>query len=150
MAANVHHGKVVAAAICLHAAATAHDVVAISLAAAGSPLRDRAVISQARPYCRYAASQARVVLSVTITPPEETDPRGASLCDGPDTGRAVGRPSRPVSRTRANPRELAGAHGEAHAALLGCSVLPAVPVCLVDCDARVPVALAAAVNPVAR
>lgn len=53
MAANVHHGKVVAAAISRHAAATTQDADAISRAAAGSHLRDRAAASEARPYCRY-------------------------------------------------------------------------------------------------
>ncbi|HWR47852.1 MAG TPA: hypothetical protein VN327_09630 [Pseudonocardiaceae bacterium] len=38
MAANIHHGNVVADAICRHAAATAQDAEAISRAAAGSPL----------------------------------------------------------------------------------------------------------------
>ena len=78
MAANVHHGKVVAAAICRHAAATAQDAEAISRAAAGSPLGDRAVHSQARPYCRYAASQARAEVSKAITPPGELGICGAS------------------------------------------------------------------------
>ncbi|MBA2473095.1 MAG: hypothetical protein H0V41_12995 [Pseudonocardiales bacterium] len=52
MADRAHHGKVVAVVICRQAAATAQDAVAISRAATGSPLPDRAVISQARPYCR--------------------------------------------------------------------------------------------------
>jgi hypothetical protein len=52
MAAKIHQGNVVAAAICRQAAATAQDAAAISRDAAGSPLPDRAVVSQARPYCR--------------------------------------------------------------------------------------------------
>jgi hypothetical protein len=49
MAAKIHQGKVVAVAICRHAAATAQDATAISCAAAGSPSPVRAVVSQARP-----------------------------------------------------------------------------------------------------
>jgi hypothetical protein len=49
MAANTYHGRVVVVAICRHAAATAQDAEAISRAAAGSPLGERAVHSQARP-----------------------------------------------------------------------------------------------------
>jgi hypothetical protein len=40
MAAKVHQGKVVADAICRQAAATAHEVTAISCAVTGSPLPD--------------------------------------------------------------------------------------------------------------
>jgi hypothetical protein len=49
-----------------------------------------------------------------------------------------------------NPRELAAAHRETHAALPGCSALPVAPLGLVDGDGRVPAALVVAVKPVDR
>jgi hypothetical protein len=52
MAAKAHQGNLVATAIWRQAAATAHDAAAISRAATGSLLPHRAVVSQARPYCR--------------------------------------------------------------------------------------------------
>jgi nucleotide-binding universal stress UspA family protein len=48
-ATNVHHGNVVAAAICRHADATAADAAAICRAAPGSPFGERAVNSQVLP-----------------------------------------------------------------------------------------------------
>jgi hypothetical protein len=49
-----------------------------------------------------------------------------------------------------NSCELSGTHREAHAALPGCCTLPVLPVGLIGCEDRVPVALVAAVKPVAR
>jgi hypothetical protein len=49
MAAKAHQGNAVPEAICRQAAATARDAAAISCAAAGSVLPQRAVHSQARP-----------------------------------------------------------------------------------------------------
>ena len=40
---TVHHGKVLVVSICRQTAATARDAAAISRAAAGSPLGERAV-----------------------------------------------------------------------------------------------------------
>src|SRR5690349_9874569 len=108
MAAKTHHGKVVAVAICRHAAATAQDAAAISRAAVGSPLPDRAVASQAWPYRRYATSQARTVLSDALAPlpppppPAAADRVRALLCGGPVTGRAVGRSARSAPWPRVN------------------------------------------------
>ena len=48
-----------------------------------------------------------------------------------------------------NPRDLAVAHRETHAALPGCS-LPAALLGFIDWDGRVPAAPAVAVKPVAR
>ena len=64
-------------------------------------------------------------------------------------GDRPGGPKTLPARTRI-PRDLAVAHRGTHAALPGCSPLPAVPLGLIDCDDRVPAALAVAVKPVAR
>lgn len=57
---------------------------------------------------------------------------------------------RTVPTSIPNSRELAAAHHQTHAALPVCSPLPAAPLGLIDCDGRVPAALAVAVKPVAR
>ena len=82
-----------------------------------------------------------------ITPPSAPDTGGASLCGEPG--------DRPGDRTifpasASNPRELTNTHCETHAALPDCSPLLVMPVGLIDCDDRVPAALALAQNPVAR